>query len=287
MSHGTLISTNELAAHLQDPDWVVIDCRFRLDDPDAGEHAYLAEHIPGARYAHLDRDLSAPVTASSGRHPLPDPEVLARRLESWGVGDGSQVVCYDEVTGPMAARLWWLLRWLGHDAAAVLDGGLNAWRADSHPVDNHRPRPARASLSVTLRPSMAVAVENITDPAGADRWLLVDARSPERFRGEHEPLDPVAGHIPGARNHPSARNLDDRGYLLAPTRLARQLRAVLGACPPQRVVSYCGSGVTACHNLLAMESAGLHGGRLFAGSWSQWVSEPARPVETGDGSRRR
>jgi len=282
VSFGPLVRAERLARHLEDPGWVVLDCRFRLDDPQAGRRQYARGHIPGARYAHLEEDLSGPVTAGSGRHPLPDPATLARHLERLGVGNRTRVVCYDEVTGPFAARTWWLLRWLGHAATAVLDGGIRAWRESGHALDSRAADPVAGRLAASPRHAMAVTAGQIAAPTGDPGWLLLDARSRERFRGEQEPIDPVAGHIPGARNRPWTDNLDGRGFLLPADRLADELDQLIGPGGAGRVVSYCGSGVTACHNLLAMSVAGLEGGRLYPGSWSQWVSDPRRPVATGD-----
>ncbi|ROR34152.1 sulfurtransferase [Inmirania thermothiophila] len=264
-----------LAARLGDPGWVVVDCRFRLDAPEAGEAAWREGHIPGAVYAHLERDLSGPVTAASGRHPLPAPGPLMARLGAWGIGPGTTVVAYDDAGGAFAARLWWLLRWLGHRRVAVLDGGLAAWLAAGGGLarDRGAVRPCRFEG----RPGGMPTVDAEAVRAGG--WCLVDARAPERYRGEEEPIDPVAGHIPGAVNLPFTGNLDRAGRFLPPAALARRF-AALGAAP-QRVVHYCGSGVTACHNLLAMELAGLAGARLYPGSWSEWIRDPARAVARG------
>ncbi|HYW04794.1 MAG TPA: sulfurtransferase [Gammaproteobacteria bacterium] len=281
MSLGPLIGVERLARHLDDPGWAVLDCRFRLDAPGAGRIDCERGHIPGAVYAHLEEDLSGPVTRGSGRHPLPAPATLARRMERLGVGDRTRVVCYDEVTGPFAARAWWLLRWLGHVDAAVLDGGIRAWQAAGYRLDDGIPSPLPGQLSASPRTAMTVTAGEIEARAGNPGWLLLDARSPERFRGEREPIDPVAGHIPGARNRPWTDNLDGRGFLQPADRLADALAHTLGRAAPGQVVSYCGSGVTACHNLLAMSVAGLEGGRLYPGSWSEWVRDPGRPVATG------
>lgn len=281
MPYTTLISTQDLFQHLDDPAWVIIDCRFNLSQPEAGHEAYLAEHIPGARYAHLDRDLSSPVTPVSGRHPLPDPAGFAQTLGRRGVDGTKQVVAYDENAGPFAARLWWLLRWLGHSTAAVLDGGLAKWRREGLPVTAalpvvqpavFAPRPDHDAWA-----SSAFVMENLS----RRDYTLVDARAVERYAGAVEPLDPVAGHVPGAVNRPFTGNLAGDGCLLPAGDLRRVFQEMMQDVPPQRVIHMCGSGVTACHNLLAMEVAGLSGARLYAGSWSEWVRDPARPVATG------
>ncbi len=276
-----LVDTEALAAHLHDPDWVVLDCRFSLTDPEAGRRAYAQGHIPDARYAHLDEDLSSPITPTSGRHPLPDPGALARKLGAWGIDEGKQVIAYDEDTGALASRLWWLLRWLGHQAVAVLDGGLAKWRREACPLSVERPAPAPTVFHARGNDALWVSTPFVERAVAAGDHLLIDARAGERFRGEIEPLDPVAGHIPGARNRPFNANLGGDGCMLAPQTLREQFLALLQDIPPADVISMCGSGVTACHNLLAMEHAGLGGARLYAGSWSEWVRDERRPVTRG------
>ena len=286
-----LIEPSELAAHLGDPDWAIIDCRFDLARPEWGARSWAAGHIPHALYADLDRDLSGPRTPLSGRHPLPDPAVLAATLGQFGIDARVQVITYDQGAGAYAARLWWLLRWLGHPAVAVLNGGFAAWERAGLPVSSaSERRPARLfpaaaddSLLVTGA-EVAAAVQS-----GALRrgdTLLVDARAAERFAGENETLDAVAGHIPGARNHPFAGNHDGQGRFLSAQRLSGAWDDTLRGTAPQRVISMCGSGVTACHNLLALEVAGLSGARLYAGSWSEWIRDPAHPVALGPESVR-
>lgn len=280
MAHTTLMTAATLHAHLDRPDWVVVDCRFNLADPDAGRRAYQAGHIPGARYAHLDEDLSAPVTATTGRHPLPDPARLAATLGAWGIGPETQVLAYDDLGGMLAAaRLWWLLRWLGHAAVAVLDGGLPAWTRAGLPLDMDVP--VIAAQTFTARPDnrLWLTVEQVQ--ALPAHELLLDARGAARYRGEMEPIDPVAGHIPGALNLPTESNLAADGCFLPAAALRTRFAALLGERPAATVVHSCGSGVTACHNLLAMEVAGLSGSRLYAGSWSEWIRDPQRPVATG------
>ncbi|HEY3852715.1 MAG TPA: sulfurtransferase [Steroidobacteraceae bacterium] len=270
---------------------VVLDCRFDLTRPDAGGLAYLAGHIPTARYVDLNRDLSAPVTAASGRHPLPAPERMAARFGELGVRGESQVVLYDEVNGSFAARAWWLLRWLGHSRAAVLDGGMKAWRAAGGAVESGgtigpdagvAPREsARPAPAPRVDPHAAVGTAELVDLLKEGRRLLVDARAPERFAGTVEPIDAVAGHIPGAVNHPFTANLRDDGRFLPHNELERLWRERLNGASPADTVAMCGSGVTACHNLLAMEIAGFSGARLYSGSWSEWIRDPEHPVARG------
>ncbi len=281
MSYTTLIPTQDLSQHLDDPAWVIIDCRFNLVQPQAGHEAYLAGHVPGARYAHLDRDLSSPVTAVSGRHPLPDPAVFAETLGRWGVDGTKQVVAYDENSGPFAARLWWLLRWLGHPAVAVLDGGLAKWRRAGLPLTAALPEAQSTVFAPRPDDRAWVSSAFVMQHLSQGDYTLVDARAVERYAGEAETLDTVAGHVPGAVNRPFTGNLDAGGCLLPAADLRQAFQGLAGGVPPARVIHMCGSGVTACHNLLAMEVADLPGARLYAGSWSEWVRDRARPVATG------
>ena len=287
---NTLIEPAQLAGILQDPaaeaDWAIVDCRFDLARPEWGASACAAGHLPGALYAHLGRDLSGPVTPQSGRHPLPSPEALAATLGGFGIDRDTQVVAYDQGNGAYAARLWWLLRWAGHRLVAVLNGGFAAWQ--------------QAALPIATEPSRRAARRFATSPPGADlvsaaqieamiaagelssgRSALVDARGADRFAGENETLDPIAGHVPGARNHPFAGNVDARGRFLPADELRNRWLQTLGSTAPQNAVAMCGSGVTACHNLLALEVAGLQGARLYAGSWSEWIRDPSRPTVRG------
>ncbi|HJW23998.1 MAG TPA: sulfurtransferase [Rhodocyclaceae bacterium] len=281
--YRTLIAAPVLARHLDDPDWVVVDCRFTLNDPDRGARDFASSRIPGARYAHLDRDLSAPVTASSGRHPLPEPDRLAGTLAALGIRPNSQVVVYDDAFGSIAARLWWLLRWVGHDAVALLDGGWPVWKRHGLPLEEGAPQsiPVTAPYPVQPAPGILVDVAFVDRIRGATDWRLIDARPEDRFTGERESIDPVAGHIPGSINRTFEDNLHFDGCFLPAAELRESLRESLDGTPPDRVVHTCGSGVTACHNLLAMEHAGLPGGRLYPGSWSEWITNPARPVAIG------
>jgi thiosulfate/3-mercaptopyruvate sulfurtransferase len=280
MTYSTLISTEALAAHLDDPAFVVVDCRHDLADPSAGERAYRAGHVPGARFMHLDRDLSGARTGRNGRHPLPAVDALAGVFGRAGIDAARQVVAYDQSTGAWASRLWWLLRWLGHDAVAVLDGGLDRWRAQGRAVtaETRPPHPARF---VPKPPAATASAEEILGHLNDGALLVIDARGAERYRGDVEPVDPVAGHIPGARNRPYSENLARDGRFKPPEALGSEFRALLGETPASAVVHQCGSGVSACHNALAMAIAGLSGSRLYPGSWSEWVADPARPVARG------
>jgi thiosulfate/3-mercaptopyruvate sulfurtransferase len=278
----TLVSTEELSRHLADPDWVVFDCRFTLTDPEAGRRAYSHGHIPGARYAHLDEDLSSPVTPSTGRHPLPDPVILAEKLGRWGVDATKQVVVYDDSFGSMAVRMWWLLRWLGHEAVALLDGGFPKWMREKHPVTGAVPDITPTVFVAHPDDSMWVSAADVEAVVRKGGALLIDARPEERFAGVYEPLDKVAGHIPGAINWPFEENLDVDSTFLPAEELRRAYLNLLGKEPPERVIHVCGSGVTACHNILAMAHAGLPGGKLYPGSWSEWITDPSRPIATGE-----
>jgi thiosulfate/3-mercaptopyruvate sulfurtransferase len=288
-----LIEPTELASFLGQPDWVIVDCRFDLARPDWGGSAYAQGHIPDAVYAHLDRDLSGPVGPHTGRHPLPSLEQLAATLGHWGIdgaasGGGTQVVAYDQANGAYAARLWWLLRWAGHQQVAVLNGGFAAWQRAGLPLSTDQPaRPARKFVAAPITGASATAAElerMVADGVlASERAALVDARGADRFAGQNETLDPVAGHIPGARNHPFTGNLDPNGQFLPAQELRRRWLQTLAQTPPAQTIAMCGSGVTACHNLLAMELAGLGGARLYPGSWSEWIRDRGRPVAVGPG----
>lgn len=282
MYSNTLVSTEDLAAHLDDPHWVVFDCRFSLADTEYGRRAYAKNHIPGAHYLHLDNDLSAPITASSGRHPLPDPAKLGELLHRHGVGVNRQVVVYDDSFGSMAVRLWWMLRWLGHPAVALLDGGWPKWQRELRPASQTPPPLRSGSCPCLPENSLWLSTAEMEAVVNAQNHLIIDARSESRFTGEHDPIDPVAGHVPGAINWVFEENLDVDGTLLPPEALRENYQALLKGRAPGEVVHMCGSGVTACHNILAMEVAGLPGSRLYVGSWSEWIRDPARPVATGE-----
>ncbi len=280
--YKTLIDCHTLALHIHDPQWVVVDCRFMLSDPGAGRRAYDAGHIDRARYAHLNDDLSSPVTPHSGRHPLPDPQRLAAKLGEWGIDNSKQVIAYDDSFGAMAARLWWLLRWLGHDAVALLDGGLPRWTREGRAVTKDAPVITPATFTPQVRDHLWVDAQTVARAVKQDDWLVMDARAEERFNGEVEMMDPVAGHIPGAINSPFDDNLHVSGRFSSEQELRVLYEGLMDDVRPAQVIQMCGSGVTACHNILAMEHAGLTGARLYAGSWSEWIRDPARPVARDD-----
>lgn len=285
MTWNTLVDVAGLAGQLGRPDLVVVDCRFQLAEPGWGHAEYTKAHIPGAAYASLDRDLSGPTTGRNGRHPLPDPAALCVTLGRLGIGPDVQVVAYDQDNGMFASRLWWLLRWMGHARVAVLDGGFAAWLQQQLPTRTGGETVGPRAFVGTPDGSLVASLDEVAQAASAtsaDRPRLLDARAPERFRGEVEPLDAAAGHIPGATNHCFKDNVDAHGRFLPPSELRTRLEARLAGTPAARVIAYCGSGVTACHNLLALTHAGLPGGRLYPGSWSEWSADPGRPVATGD-----
>ena len=278
----TTVSTEQLAAELDNPNWVIIDCRFTLTDPSAGRHAYEISHIRGARFADLNEDLSSSPTPFTGRHPLPDSQTLCNKLANWGISGDSQVVVYDDSYGAMAVRLWWLLRWLGHVNVALLDGGLPKWAREKQPTSNALPTITRQTFSCRPNPDLMVNADAVESLRQSATHRLIDARPEQRFSGEREPLDAVAGHIPGAINWVFEENLDFDGTYLPPEELRANYMQLMQGVAPENVVHTCGSGVTACHNILAMEIAGLSGSRLYPGSWSEWITNPARPVATGD-----
>jgi len=275
--HTTLISVHELTTQ-GTAAWLVVDCRFDLANPSAGERAYAAGHISGAIYAHLDRDLSGPITPQSGRHPLPSPERFAATLSSWGVTPRTQVIAYDADNGMYASRLWWLLRWAGHEAVAVLDGGFKAWTAAGGDISTDVPHRQPSEFRFTARAEMAVTTSEVAELVQRADWRVLDARAPERFSGKVEPIDRVGGHVPGARNHPFAGNLGADGKFLSTSELRARFEKSQDGVPDERTIAMCGSGVTACHLLLALEHAGKRGARLYTGSWSEWTRDPGRPV---------
>ena len=277
MKFTTLVSADQLAQHLHDPEWVVFDCRFALTRTESGRQAYAKAHIPGARYAHLNEDLSGAITPNSGRHPLPDASLLARKLGHWGVDERKQVVVYDDSFGSMAVRLWWLLRWLGHDAVALLEGGFPSWAKQGRELTAEIPVVVPAEFHAAPDDSLWVDSEAMLE-ALREQSVIIDARAEERFSGFIEPLDKVAGHIPGCINAPFEDNLDMRGNFLPAAELRANYASLLHGARPDSVIHMCGSGVTACHNLLAMEIAGMPGGKLYVGSWSEWITDPSRPV---------
>ena len=282
MPFTTLISTEECARHLTDPAWVIVDCRFTLGDPERGRRDYEQSHIPGALYAHLEHDLSGPIVPGvTGRHPLPDVGAFARTLGAWGIDAQVQVVVYDDAGGMMAARLWWMLRWLSHTSVAVLDGGWPRWQSEGWPVrGGEETRPPRIFVP-RPRPEFLADVAEVAASSADPAKRLIDARAVERYRGDVEPIDAQGGHIPGAVCAPFAANLGADGTFLSATELRARYATLLAEVPPEQAIFYCGSGVSAAHNLLALSHAGLGDARLYAGSWSDWITDPARPVATG------
>jgi thiosulfate/3-mercaptopyruvate sulfurtransferase len=276
----TLVQAETLAIALQRSDVVVVDCRFSLVDPNAGESAYRESHIPGAVYAHLESDLAAPGRVGDGRHPWPEAEQFRARLEQWGITAQSQVVAYDDADGAYAARLWFLLRVFGHEKVAVLDGGWKRWTSLGLPSESFTQRRLPTTYRGAFDPARLVGADQVQAHVHGG-GLLLDARAAERFRGEQEPIDRIAGHVPGAVNRPYADNLS-AGRFKPPSQLADEYRALMQGRSPEDVVAMCGSGVTACHLLLAMERAGLRGAKLYPGSWSGWIGDPSRPVAIGD-----
>ena len=280
MNYGTLIATEILAPHLG-ADWAIVDCRFDLQAAPWGREQYLAAHIPGAVYASLNDDLAGPRTGFNGRHPVPSVDSLTTTLGRLGIASGTQVVVYDQDSGMYASRLWWLLRYMGHEAVALLDGGWAKWTREGRPTrGGHEQRPS-ATFAASPRPELRVNVDEVASRLRDPNTLLVDARGPERFEGRSEPIDRAAGHIPGAVNHYYKSNVTDEGTLLPPEALRESFSRLLADRAPAEAVMYCGSGITACHNLLAMEHAGLPGARLYPGSWSEWSADPTRPIEKG------
>ena len=279
----TLVETETLAAHIEDPDWVLFDCRAALSDPEVGPRLYAASHITGARHIHLEHELSGPITPDTGRHPLPDPRNLAETLGRAGVGEDTQMVAYDDAQGAYAARLWWLARWLGHKRVAVLNGGWQQWLREERQVTQALPKhPPRHFPSHEPSAEAWIAVGDVLELVrGRKRGLLLDARGPARYRGDEETIDPVAGHLPGAVNLPFTGNVAEDGRFKSPAELRRRFEQVMSDVRADQVICMCGSGVTACHDLLAMEAAGLKGARLYAGSWSEWIRDPTRPVASG------
>ncbi|PRC91548.1 sulfurtransferase [Solimicrobium silvestre] len=279
----TLISVNELAQHSKQPNWIILDCRNDLANPDAGPAAFAQGHIPTAQFVHLDQDLSDHKRNANGvffgRHPLPERAAFIAKLRAWGISNDTQVLAYDAHGGMYAARLWWMLRWVGHAAVAVLDGGLPAWVEANQPLDTQIFEAAPGAISEQTALVSLVSVNDVVVNIETRHKTVVDARSPDRYRGENETIDPVGGHIPGAKNRFFKDNLQVNGRFKS----AQELRAELGAVikEPHNAIMQCGSGVTACHNLLALEIAGMPGAALYAGSWSEWCSDPARPIALG------
>lgn len=280
MAFSLLVSTDELARHLDDKNWLVFDCRFDLAAPAWGFADYQASHIPGAVYVHLNEDLSGPVTPTSGRHPLPDAQVFAIKRAKWGIALGKQVVVYDRTGGSFAGRLWWMLKATGFDEVALLDGGFTRWEAEKKPVKTGIELPVSPVSPAFAGPfdtRMWVSAQEVNKVREDPDFRLVDARAVERFNAENETIDPVAGHIPGAVNRFHGLNLNPDGTFKSPDVLRREFEALLGPVKPENVIVYCGSGITSIHHLVAMQLAGMKGARLYPGSWSEWIRDPNRP----------
>lgn len=284
MKYSTLISVEQLAAHVNDPDWAIIDCRFSLEEPGLGRNNYLEAHIPGAVYAHLDEDLCSPIIKGvTGRHPLPTIENIVERLSNWGIDDFVQVVVYDDAGGAMAAsRLWWLLQWLGHEAVAVLNGGWSKWLKWKYSVTSGAESRAARQFTPQVQSMRLIETREIRDRLHDPALKIIDSRAAERYRGEIEPIDPIAGHIPGALLSPHPNVLDSEGNFLPADELNQHFKSLLGDASAKETAFYCGSGVTAVQNVLAMKYAGMGDARLYAGSWSEWITDPDRPISTGD-----
>lgn len=281
-SFRTLISASTLAAQIDNPSFRIADCRFSLLDPAKGRRDYDKGHIPGAIYANLDEDLAAPANADTGRHPLPDADAFVASLRRWGISNESQVVVYDDASGGLAARLWWMLRWMGHRDVALLDGGFAAWQAAGLPVSQYEPTPKSGSFSGMPNDDMVISTAQVVERlAGDANFVLVDARDAARYRGEIEPIDPVPGHVPGAANLPFSANLDTDGRWLGVADLCSLWTGIAPSDAGRTWAVMCGSGVTACHLALSAELAGLSEPRLYAGSWSEWTRDPERPVAGG------
>jgi thiosulfate/3-mercaptopyruvate sulfurtransferase len=278
MTYTKLISAETLNTQLHNPNWVIVDCRFSLTDTEAGFTAYRHGHIPNARYAHLDKDLSSRITDFTGRHPLPNLTVLTKKLGEWGIDNNSQVVVYDDASGAIAGRLWWLLGCLGHENVAVLDGGYKHWQKLGFPVTTTLPAIKPSVFRAYPSEDAGLTALEVQNALAQKSICLIDARSSERYRGEQEPIDPIAGHIPNAINRPFQLNLDNNGLFLSAEALRNQFISLIGDINPRQVVHMCGSGVTACHNLLAMEVAGLADSKLYPGSWSEWIRDKNRPI---------
>jgi len=284
MKYTTLISTDDLSQNLHRSDWVIFDCRSSLLDHAAGLKAYNENHIPNTIFCNLETDLSSLVTTITGRHPLPDFDALIKKLSDWGVDNQTQVVAYDDVGGAFAVRLWWQLRTFGHSKVAILDGGIPQWIKEGKPLTTAQPKVTPKTFTATIDKSAWISTDQIQDNLVSQDFTVLDARTPERYRGESEPIDTVAGRVPDSLNRAFQLNLGKDGLFLKSDELQKQFRGIIKKTPnqsPKNIVHLCGSGVTACHNLLAMEIAGLTGSKLYAGSWSEWIRDSKNPVDRG------
>ena len=280
MTYQTIVSADVVFQNLNNPNWVILDCRDSLTDADYGHRSYLEAHIPNASYCFLFDDFSSAITPATGRHPLPDMEKLTDKLGDWGIDENTQVVVYDDMGGAIAARMWWQIRTLGHKNVALLDGGLKYWQAQDLPMTTEIKQPEKKAFIGNFDATQLIEVDTVLENIEAKNFGLLDARAAPRYLGEKEPFDPVAGHVPNAINRDFMDNLNEDGLFKSADTLKKEFEAILKDCPNQQIVHMCGSGVTANHNMLAMEIAGLSGSKLFLGSWSQWVTDPSRPVAT-------
>ncbi len=281
MNYLTLISTSDLRTHLYNPNLIILDCRFDLNDPELGFSKYRENHIPGAIYANLNRDLSSPIiSGKTGRHPLPEITALSDIFSKWGITANTQVIAYDDRGGAIAARLWWLLKWLGHQKVAVLDGGFPKWKAENLPTDNSIVTPKTKQFSPQPNEDLITSIKEVEKFITDQAICLVDSRTPERYSGKEEPIDPIAGHIPGAINLPFIDNLNEDGIFKSQKELSERFSEIAEHFPSNEITFYCGSGVTASHNILAMYHAGYNMPKLFPGSWSEWITNPDRPIES-------
>ena len=279
MAFHTMLSAADLKKNLDNPEWAIMDCRFDLQEPDLGYQEYLEGHIPGSLYIHLDRDLSSEIIpGKTGRHPIPDKNLFSERLSSWGIDNLTQVVVYDNKSGGLAARLWWLLRWLGHNDVAVLNGGWPAWEIENDPIEAGESTREPRVFTPSEQPQYIVDAEFVEQVRLDPDYLLVDSRAAERYWGINETIDPIAGHIPGAVTAPYAGNLDQQGFFLPAELLKERFENLLEGIPTENVIFYCGSGVTACHNIVAMSEAGYEMPKLYPGSWSEWITDPSRQI---------
>ena len=280
MKYLTVISSTELTSHLDDPDWVIVDCRFYLDDPEQGYREFLEGHIPGAVFANLNQDLSAPIIpGKTGRHPLPDVPKMVETISSWGIDRNTQVIIYDNEGGAYGARLWWILRWLGHMTAAVLDGGWNTWLVNNGQIEIKEETPKYKNFIPDIQPQYLVDAQYVNNIREDPDYKLLDSRSSERYFGQNETTDPVAGHIPGAISAPFKENLTEEGFFKSKFELQDRFQVLIGDHDSNSLVFYCGSGVTAAHNIISMVRAGYDMPKLYPGSWSEWITDPTRPIK--------
>lgn len=282
MEYNTIISTDQLADIIDHDDVRIFDCRFLLKDPQGGLKKYQEGHIPNAQFADMDTQLSSAMTAQSGRHPLPKSDDFIQQLRAWGVNDDTQVIAYDDISGAFAARMWWMLRWMGHNKVAVLDGGLQKWQAQGGSLSTETPDFAAGNFVADMHMDWLLDIETVQAELAKGTITLIDARAADRYTGKDQTTDPVPGHVPGANNLPFGGNLTQEGTFAEPEVIRARFAELAADQPLEKVVNMCGSGVTACHNLLALEIAGLTSTKLFVGSWSQWIRDSTRPVATGE-----